>query len=593
MCRPSLKAEAVYPRQKIDRPEKHPPVAKNRSGDFFCAGPFAAGNFRSKSLRALGKSARSAANRVGSFSFAEVEVRDGTTTKYYFAGGLRIAGRVVAPSTTASAGDLLAGAPFRGITLSPGVAVGLALVLLLLLLSPGLRGDSRWRVLLVPTRAFATAAFFWLALLPPGLAKAALPGDVTLWHYHLDHLGTTHSITDASGNLYRQTRTTAYGEVRGRYDGSGNIVAAEVALRHEFTGYQSEEKSGLQYAGARYYLPELGVFTSHDPAGQFPSPYAYGPGDPINGTDPTGEDFLGIVLLVISIVAAVARFIYTGVTTGKWGAAGFGLVVSLAMIAAFYHAGPPIAAGIEELAGETVAAAIGYAQVGYTTYGFANSIRKGDAIGAVTAAPSLATTAYGFASDQSGSSTSKVVSGQGKEGPTGIQQALLEPPLDKNETLKDRLEKWIRDDLFPQLKPVIERSKDTLLKLAHAANGSASIIVGQSRGVGAGHISVTLDASGNLSISVGLGIGVGKLSAIFVAIQGRVQGGEVGWLRQEFTIEGTVTGVGVFQSSVVLLTSPGAAVTGGLLFGRGYFGFIAVSANVPVGNVSGLLGRGP
>ena len=174
--------------------------------------------------------------------FAEVEIRDGEMTKYYFAGGLRIAGRIATPSTTASAGDLLAGVPFRGVALPPGVAVGLALVLLLLLLSPGLRGDSRWRVLLVPTRAFATAAFFWLALLPPGLAKAALPGNVTLWHYHLDHLGTTHSITDASGNLYRQTRTTAYGEVRGRYDGSGNIVAAEVALRHEFTGYQSEEK---------------------------------------------------------------------------------------------------------------------------------------------------------------------------------------------------------------------------------------------------------------------------------------------------------------------------------------------------------------
>ena len=215
-------------------------------------------------------------------------------TKYYFAGGLRIAGRMVTPSTTASAGDLLAGAPFRGVALPPGVAVGLALVLLLLLLSPGLRGDSRWRVLLVPTRAFATAAFFWLALLPPGLAKAALPGDVTLWHYHLDHLGSTHSITDASGNLYRQTRTTAYGEVRGRYDGSGNVVAAEVALRHEFTGYQSEEKSGLQYAGARYYLPELGVFTSHDPEDQFPSPYAYGNGDPVNGTDPDGAYFSGI-----------------------------------------------------------------------------------------------------------------------------------------------------------------------------------------------------------------------------------------------------------------------------------------------------------
>ena len=276
--------------------------------------------------------------------------------------------------------------------------MGLALVLLLLLLSPGLRGDSRWRVLLVPTRAFATAAFFWLALLPPGLAKAALPGNVTLWHYHLDHLGTTHSITDASGNLYRQTRTTAYGEVRGRYDGSGNVVAAEAELRHEFTGYQSEEKSGLQYAGARYYLPELGVFTSHDPARQFPSPYAYGPGDPINGTDPTGEDFgIGTILLVISIVAAVARFIHTGITTGKWGAAGIGLAINLAAIGIAYAVAQITAPYVNQFLNRLSDAwrtAYTFASRGYATYRTVQAARRGDYITAAETGLSFVAMAY-------------------------------------------------------------------------------------------------------------------------------------------------------------------------------------------------------
>ena len=212
------------------------------------------------------------------------------------------------------------------------------------------RASSSWRVLLVPTRALATGILFWLALLPPGLAKAALPGNVTLWHYHLDHLGTTHSITDASGNLYRQTRTAAYGEVRGRYDGSGNIVAAEVALRHEFTGYQSEEKSRLQYAGARYYLPELGVFTSHDPAGQFASPYAYGPGDPVNGTDPTGSFFTALLIgLAVATAVTFARAIYAGVKTGNWGGAlaQFGIDMAIARAATFITAG--ISAGLQAL----------------------------------------------------------------------------------------------------------------------------------------------------------------------------------------------------------------------------------------------------
>ena len=309
----------------------------------------------------------------------------------------------------------------------------MALVLLLLLLSPGLRGDSRWRVLLVPTRAFATSVLFWLALLPPGLAKAALPGNVTLWHYHLDHLGSTHSITDASGNLYRQTRTTAYGEIRGRYDGSGNVVAAEVALRHEFTGYQSEEKSGLQYAGARYYLPELGVFTSHDPARQFPSPYAYGPGDPINGTDPTGEDFgIGTILLVISIVAAVARFIHTGITTGKWGAAGIGLAINLAAIGIAYavaQIAAPYANQFLNRLNDAWRTAYTYASRGYTAYRTAKAASSGDYITAAEIGLSLMAVVYndygGFqsAGARGGGVGYAAGGGGGQSGGGGLQPA--------------------------------------------------------------------------------------------------------------------------------------------------------------------------
>ena len=342
--------------------------------------------------------------------FAEVEVRDGQMTKYYFAAGLRIAGRVATSSGGSSAGDLLAGVRFQGIELSPGVAVGLALVLLLLLLSPGLRGESRWRVLLVPTRVAATAAFFWLALLPPGLAKAALPGNVTLWHYHLDHLGTTHSITDASGNLYRQTRYTAYGEVRGRYDGNANVVAAEAALRHEFTGYQSEEKSGLQYAGARYYLPELGVFASHDPAGQFASPYAYGPGDPINGTDRDGRFFVSLIrALVKAIVSFFKTLFKTGDVVDALGAAGIDFVSSLANYVVASVAG--------EQAGAFVGAAV-RAALEHAVYGYSTAPEQEGGEGTQRAAKlgrDLVDAAFGRQRADSGRSMHQVVSGQLRE----------------------------------------------------------------------------------------------------------------------------------------------------------------------------------
>ena len=44
------------------------------------------------------------------------------------------------------------------------------------------------------------------------------------------------------------------------------------------------------------------MFLTHDPARQFASPYAYGPWDPVNGTDPTGSVF-GLDDLVIAILA--------------------------------------------------------------------------------------------------------------------------------------------------------------------------------------------------------------------------------------------------------------------------------------------------
>jgi RHS repeat-associated protein len=93
-------------------------------------------------------------------------------------------------------------------------------------------------------------------------------------------------------------------------DAAGTPIAGAASndARRTFTGYEDEFLSDLQYAGARFYDPELGQFLTHDPAGQFASPYAYGPGDPVNGTDPTGALF-GIddaVLITLAIVIGVS-----------------------------------------------------------------------------------------------------------------------------------------------------------------------------------------------------------------------------------------------------------------------------------------------
>ena len=86
-----------------------------------------------------------------------------------------------------------------------------------------------------------------------------------------------------------QIRYDGYGQVRGRFDAVGSPVARpDRHNRYEFTGYETDSGSGLQYAGARFNDPDLGSFLTHDPARQFASPYTYTNRDPVNRVDPSG-----------------------------------------------------------------------------------------------------------------------------------------------------------------------------------------------------------------------------------------------------------------------------------------------------------------
>jgi RHS repeat-associated protein len=95
--------------------------------------------------------------------------------------------------------------------------------------------------------------------------------------------------------------------VRGRWDGAGRWSSVPAtAVGREFTGFQSETTSGLEYAGARFYDPELGSFLTHDSRSQFASPYSYGGGDPLNWTDPDGNFFLELLGVILASALASA-----------------------------------------------------------------------------------------------------------------------------------------------------------------------------------------------------------------------------------------------------------------------------------------------
>lgn len=106
--------------------------------------------------------------------------------------------------------------------------------------------------------------------------------------YHRDHLGTPRVVQQVGSGTVTEARDYyPFGlEMPGRTFVSGTPT------REGFTGHELDAETGLNYAGARYYMPALGRWTSVDPlAGEFPShsPYNYALNNPLSLVDPDGQ----------------------------------------------------------------------------------------------------------------------------------------------------------------------------------------------------------------------------------------------------------------------------------------------------------------
>jgi RHS repeat-associated protein len=190
--------------------------------------------------------------------------------------------------------------PVVGIAVRHGHVIGVVVVFFL--------GTMPWPLALRPANAQCG----------PQPTPTPIPAG-QIAHYHVDHLGSTKVVTDGAGQIVEQVRYFPYGEVRGRWDGNGLAIGdPDPEHQHEFTGYETETHSGLQYAGARFYDPALASFVSHDPGRQFLSPYSYGGGDPMNWTDPDGEFFAELV--TAAIIGALASAAVSAIVAGFQGA---------------------------------------------------------------------------------------------------------------------------------------------------------------------------------------------------------------------------------------------------------------------------------
>ena len=125
-----------------------------------------------------------------------------------------------------------------------------------------------------------------------GFGAGYMPPEKFEW-YLKNHLGSTMLVYGTQG--YSWTDAADVGSPIAAYDYRAfgeQVSLAEPSdkVTENFTGKERDDETELDYFGARYLDPMLGMWTSVDPARQFASPYLYaGNGmNPINGVDPDG-----------------------------------------------------------------------------------------------------------------------------------------------------------------------------------------------------------------------------------------------------------------------------------------------------------------
>ncbi|MCL4101797.1 RHS repeat-associated core domain-containing protein [Fibrobacter sp. HC4] len=128
-----------------------------------------------------------------------------------------------------------------------------------------------------------------------GVDKMQLAGYIpsTKFEWFLkNHLGSTMLVYGTSA--YNDTYFSGYkGGVQAAYDYRAfgeqvSLMEPADKVTETFTGKELDDETELNYFGARYLDPMLGLWTSVDPMREYHSPYIYLRGNPINLVDPTG-----------------------------------------------------------------------------------------------------------------------------------------------------------------------------------------------------------------------------------------------------------------------------------------------------------------
>jgi RHS repeat-associated protein len=111
-----------------------------------------------------------------------------------------------------------------------------------------------------------------------------------------DHLGSPRIITDNTGKVIARKDFGAFGDETMTSQRTTALGYKPEEIRQDYTGYQKDDESGLEFAQARYYNTKHGRFTSVDPltaSANVKDPqtfnrYTYALNSPYKFTDPLG-----------------------------------------------------------------------------------------------------------------------------------------------------------------------------------------------------------------------------------------------------------------------------------------------------------------
>ncbi|HEY6642172.1 phospholipase effector Tle1 domain-containing protein [Povalibacter sp.] len=116
---------------------------------------------------------------------------------------------------------------------------------------------------------------------------AILESGKTYW-IHTDHLGTPHTVTDATRRIVWNAEYEPFGAAQ--VDDDPDADARSFTLNLRFPGQYADAESGTHYNIMRDYDPQTGRYLTPDPIGLYGgvNPYAYVHGNPVSGIDPLG-----------------------------------------------------------------------------------------------------------------------------------------------------------------------------------------------------------------------------------------------------------------------------------------------------------------